>query len=169
MLSTHCSAQELNTTPNANNLNPELNKFVGTWKWQENNKSFTIVLKKQNITLPPLSRNVKADIIYGYHQFIDNGLIIENSLDNISSTYNDMYFSISGGMGILGTNNTLKGNFFNISKNNKKLHFEIEYLDSTHIKLVSLKNAPGTKVVVGNQPDYDWSISLPQNIIFTKQ
>jgi len=166
--------QELNTAPNANNTNPNLDKYMGIWKWEANNKSFTIVLKKQNIVLPPASRNVKADIIYGFHEYTDGLLIIESSLNNVNSTYNDMNFSIFGGLSSFGLNNTLSGNITHLSKNGslgseKEVDFKIEYIDSTHIKLVSLKNPPGTKLVLTGQPDYDWSISLPQNIILTKQ
>ncbi|MNW09727.1 hypothetical protein D3C71_2067970 [compost metagenome] len=51
----------------------------------------------------------------------------------------------------------------------KSIKFEIEYIDSTHIKLVELKDYPGLKVNAPGKPSYDWSISLPENIILTKQ
>ena len=163
------SGQEPNTTYNANNLNPNLDKYMGVWKWESGNKSFTILLKKQNVVLPPASRNVRADILYGFHQYVDSGLIVENSLNNANSTYNDLDFTVSGGMGREGLGNTLEGSLYHISKNEKVVEFIIEYIDSNHIKLVSLKNPPGLKLVKSGQPDYDWSISLPQNIILTKQ
>jgi hypothetical protein len=67
-----------------------------------------------------------------------------------------------------GFPNILHGGIYHKSKN-KFVEFEIEYIDSTHIKLLSLKNKPGTKVTIQGQPPFDWSISLPQNIILTKQ
>lgn len=166
--------QELDTSPNANNLNPNLDKYVGTWKWEANNKSFKMVLKKQNIVLPPANRNVRADVIYGFHQYTDGMLIVESSMSFSNNSFNDGKRSIFGGLGRGGMGNSLKGSITHLSKNGnaggrKTVNFEIKYIDSTHIKLVSLKNPPGTKVIVGNQPDYDWSISLPQDIILTKQ
>ncbi|WP_407404806.1 DUF6705 family protein, partial [Chryseobacterium sp.] len=65
-----------------------------------------------------------------------------------------------------GFPNILHGYLQHISKN-KSVEFEIEYIDSNHIKLLSLKNKPGTKVTIQGQPVFDWSISFPQNIILT--
>lgn len=167
-ISNTCMAQELNFTPGAVNPNPNLDKFIGTWKWQSGNKSFTIVLKKQNITLPPINKNVTADIIYGFHQYNNGNEIFESSMSFQSTNFNDKKSTILS-LGSISTNyNELNGTISHLSKN-KSVNFEIEYINATQIKLVSLKNPPGIKLVIGNQPDYDWEITLPQNIILTKQ
>lgn len=166
--------QELNLNYNANNPNPYLDKYTGTWKWEENGKSFTIILKKQNIKIPPFNRNVTADIIYGFHQYIDNNNIVESSIEFSNTNFDAKKLTIYAGVGILCIDSILKGDLTHLSKNGilgskKSLEFEIEYLDNNHIKLISLKNPQGTKVTITGQPSYDWSISLPQNIILTKQ
>lgn len=160
--------QELNLNYNANNPNPNLDKFVGTWKWEGNNKNFTIILKKQNIKIPPFNRNVTADIIYGFHQYIENNNIIENTLGNVNYQHGTKKTSVFGGLSSYGEINILTGNLRHNSKN-KSVEFEIEYIDTTHIKLVSLKNGEGLRLRKAGTPPFDWSISLPQNIILTKQ
>ena len=162
-------SQDLNVNYGANNLNTCQNKFVGIWKWENNGNNFTLNLKKQNISIPPYERNVKADILYGFHKYVKNNEIIENSLNNSTYDYESGKFTLSAGLGVRCSNNILEGSIYHISKNNKRVHFEIEYIDATHIKLVSLSNSPGTKVNISGQPEYDWSINLPQNIILTKQ
>ena len=174
VLSTKMMSQTLNITSGANNINPNLDKYVGTWKWEGNNKSFTIIFKKENVTLPPVSKNVKADILYGFHKYTDGQLIVENSLSFSNNSYNDGKSSILAGLGREGIGNTLLGSITHLSKygiggGKKNVDFIIEYLDSTHIKLVSLKNPQGIKLTRTGQPPYDWSISLPDNIILTKQ
>jgi len=162
-------SQDLNINYGANNLNPCQNKFIGIWKWENNNDSFTLNLKKQNISMPPYDKNIKADILYGFHKYVKNNIVVETSIDNSSYDYESGKFTLSGGLGARCSNNILEGSIYHISKNSKKVRFEIEYIDATHIKLVSLSNPPGTKVNVSGEPAYDWSINLPQNIILTKQ
>jgi hypothetical protein len=65
--------------------------------------------------------------------------------------------------------NKIGGGITHISKKNKNIRYEIEYIDATHIKLVSLKNTEGIKLIFPGEPPHDSSISLPQNIILTKQ
>lgn len=165
-ISNTCMAQELNFTLGVANPNPNLDKFVGTWKWQNGNKSFTIVLKKQNITLPPIDKNVTADIIYGFHQYNNGSEIIETSLNFQNTNFNDKKSTILGGTRYRN-NQIIKGSIDHLSKN-KSVNFEIEYINDTQIKLVSLENPPGIKLVIDNQPDYDWEITLPQDIVLTK-
>lgn len=174
IMSIKVMSQTLNTNPGANNLNANLDKYVGTWKWEENNTSFIIIFKKENIILPPINKNVRADILYGFHKFVNNNSIIENSLDFSNTTYDNKKSSILAGLGREGIGNTLLGSITHLSKNGigggkKTVNFKIEYLNSTHIKLVSLENPQGVKLTRTGQPAYDWSISLPQDIILTKQ
>lgn len=169
MISLKVMSQTLNISPGANNLNPNLDKYVGMWKWEGNNKSFTIIFKKENIILPPVSKNVKADVLYGFHKYTDGQLMVENSLSFSNNSYSEGKSSILGGLGRSGLGNVLLGSITHISKNRKNVDFIIEYLDPTHIKLVSLKNPEGVRLRLSSELAFDWSISLPQDIILTKQ
>lgn len=169
IISSKVISQTLNLNPGANNPNPNLDKYIGTWKWEANGKTFIWVIKKQNIPIPPFDRNITADIIYGFHKYTEGGAVIENSLDFSNTIFEDKKSTIFGGMGLNGNANFLKGSIEHISKNKKDIDFKIEYIDSTHIKLVSLKNGEGIRFTFPGQAPFDWSISLPQDIILTKQ
>jgi len=157
-----------NTLPQSgdNILDPNADKFMGTWKWQNGNNSLTIIMKKENV-LVPFPENVHADWVIGFHKFVNNGAVIEDSTMFSNANYNDKKNSIVAGSKN-GFPNILHGGIYHKSKN-KFVEFEIEYIDATHIKLLSLKNRPGLKVSAPGQPPFDWSITLPQNIILTKQ
>lgn len=161
-----CKAQNDLPQDGDNILNNNINKFVGTWNWSENGKSLQIILKKENVKLR-VGMNLRADVLIGFHKYIENGVEIENSTQYSNTNYIDNKSTIFGGAGKNETN-TINGGIRHITKN-KSIKFEIEYIDSTHIKLVELKDYPGLRVNVPGKPPYDWSISLPQNIILTKQ
>jgi hypothetical protein len=63
--------------PNQNILNPNLDKFVGRWKWSSGTDEIIIQLKKVNY----LSKdNIREDVLMGAHQYLSNGTIIEDHL-----------------------------------------------------------------------------------------
>jgi len=163
------SQMSISLTPGSKNYNPTLDKFAGIWKWENNNEELILDLRKKNIPLPPYEKNIFADGIYGYHKFSKNNQVIESSMNFSGENFTNGKFTLLGGLEYRLNPNELKGHINHISKNNKKVNFEIEYIDANHIKLVSLSNPPGTKINVTGQPAYDWSINLPQNIILTKQ
>jgi len=163
------SQMSINLTSGSKNYNPALDKFIGVWKWENSSDELVFDLRKKNIPLPPYENNIFADGIYGYHKFSKNNQVIENSMNFSGENFNNGKFTLLAGLEYRLNPNELKGHINHISKNNKRVLFEIEYIDATHIKLVSLSNSRGTKVNISGQPAYDWSINLPQNIILTKQ
>jgi hypothetical protein len=152
--------------PNTNDSDPNLDKFVGTWLWQNGNSSLKLILKKEN-ALMLFPENYFSDVMIGFHKFISNGSVIEDFSTFNTTNFSNKKWSIISGTDINNVN-LLKGTIYHKVKN-KSVKFEIEYLSPTQIKLVSLKDKPGTKISIGSQPAYDWSITLPQNIILTKQ
>ncbi|RCU43354.1 hypothetical protein EIZ47_04040 [Chryseobacterium lacus] len=160
--------QNIEPQPGDNLLNAELNKYVGTWKWESNGTSLTIVFKKVNAKVP-VTMNLYADILFGYHQYKVNNTIVEDSLPFINATFNQKKYTII----TFGTQPNLPPNRisvgFNHPSKNKSVQGEFEYIDANHIKIVSLKNYQGIKVNLPGQPPYDNTITLPQNIILTKQ
>lgn len=162
----NCNAQN-NTPQNGQHIvDNDLNKFVGDWIWTNGSKSFKIILKKEIILLPQ-GTNITADVIIGFHEFKINGNSIENSTQFINSTLLDNKSTIFGWTRP-DFNNIFVGNIFHQSKN-KNINFEIEYIDATHFKLKKLKEIEGVFLIAPGQTAKLSGISLPQNIIFTKQ
>lgn len=79
-----------------------LDNFIGTWKYQNGNEQFTIILKKE------LMHNYKglySDILYGEYKYINTiGQLVVNTLDKIDYPYSSKsYHMISDA--VLITNN----------------------------------------------------------------
>ncbi len=74
--------------PNSNYIDPHADKFMGTWKWQDGSNSLTLIMKKENILLP-FPDNVHADWVIGFHKFVSNGSISEDTTMYSSTNYID--------------------------------------------------------------------------------
>ncbi|MDH6250468.1 hypothetical protein M2347_000195 [Chryseobacterium sp. H1D6B] len=167
LLNQNCHAQNNIPQDGDNILNTSADKFIGTWIWTNGNDSFELILKKENILLP-IGNNIRADALYGFHKYIKNNVEIENSTQYAATTYVQKKSTLLA-IGKDNTPNDLGGVvIIHISKN-KSVKAQIDYIDANHIKLVKVENLAGTKVSFEGQPPYDSSISLPQNIILTKQ
>ncbi|GAA5084735.1 hypothetical protein GCM10023210_04830 [Chryseobacterium ginsengisoli] len=72
-----------------------LNKFVGTWKYQNGNEQFIIILKKEN---DHFYKTYYKDILYGEYKYISSsGNTLINTLDKIDFAYpSKSYHNISG-------------------------------------------------------------------------
>ncbi len=167
MLLTHnmYKSQILDITPNAQNINHNIDKFVGTWIWANGNERLVLIFKKENILLP-LERNVRADILYGFHQYAKNNTVLESSTQYLNTTYTAKKSTLLGGS--FDDHNKISGSIQHKTKN-KSVKFEIDYVDANHIKLIRLENFQGISITLPGQQPYDSSISLPQNIILIKQ
>jgi len=62
----------------------DFDKFVGEWKWEENNNSFIIVLEKQEQIDD--GDGYTYDILYGEYQYINNGTELMNTLTGMNDT-----------------------------------------------------------------------------------
>ncbi|MCX7551611.1 DUF6705 family protein [Xanthomarina sp. F2636L] len=58
-------------------MNNDMDKFVGTWKWDNGNSSWTITLEKVEYFL---IGGYYRDILIGEYQYIENGDLIINTL-----------------------------------------------------------------------------------------
>ncbi|MFC7348014.1 DUF6705 family protein [Chryseobacterium zhengzhouense] len=163
------NAYSQNHVPQAGDTipNPNLEKYAGTWKWENNGKSFTLILKKMS-GLFPMNINMSGDMLIGYHEYKNNGNIIESSLPYINDQLsNGSYSAFAAFKSSTPSTNELVIGITHLSKR-KSIEAKIEYLDPTHIKIVSFSNYQGIKI---NTPTYtyDPAISFPDNIILTKQ
>ncbi|HSD14507.1 MAG TPA: DUF6705 family protein [Flavobacterium sp.] len=62
-----------------------LNNFVGTWLYTTGNTSLKFVLKK--VTRYNYNPNYSEDLLVGEYEYIKNGVVEINTLNNINSTY----------------------------------------------------------------------------------
>jgi len=136
---------------------PELDKFTGHWKWISGNNSFEIVLKKEKIFSVIGDTQSCIDVIIGFHEYIKNGVLIESSLQNQDASFNQKLHSIT----LYGVQDQmLLGGIDNLSNLKKPLRMELEYIDSTHLKIKSLMNYEGTKMYLPGQPIPSSEINL---------
>ncbi|WP_447641918.1 MULTISPECIES: DUF6705 family protein [Chitinophagaceae] len=130
----HAYSQNQNSdSPNANNINNSLNKFVGTWQWTNVTDTLKIVLKKENALMPMLD-NVHLDIIIGFYLYKKGDTVIENSINYSNTKFSDEYYTI------MGTNNnqndTLEARIKEkFSNNTLKRSFLSLIIDSNHKRL----------------------------------
>ena len=72
-------------------IDNDLNKFQGIWRYQNGTTSLTIVLRKKTQVLNPF-RNFTSDMLIGEYSYIHNGIQQANTIDLMesnSSTYGD--------------------------------------------------------------------------------
>ncbi|PTT71022.1 DUF6705 family protein, partial [Chryseobacterium sp. HMWF001] len=81
-----------------------LDKFVGTWKYQNGNEQLTIILKKE---IKHDYHGIYSDVLYGEYKYVNNlGQTLVNTLDKIDFAYTSKsYHNIIGATFI--TNNEL--------------------------------------------------------------
>ena len=165
-LTYNCNAQNSYPQDGDNILNNNIDKFIGTWKWEDNGQVFRIILKKENVKIP-VNMNLRGDVLYGWHEYIINGSVQESDMQYLNSPFTNKKYSLFS-MGSTENSNQIKLGIKHLSKN-KSVKALVEYIDSTQIKLVKIEDYPGLKVNLPGKTPFDWSISLPQNIILTKQ
>ena len=148
---------------------PELDKFTGHWKWTSGNNSFEMVLKKEKIFNITGDTQACKDVIIGFHEYIKNGVLIESSLQNQNTNFNQDFESIYFPGGYIANNTVIAGGI-DILSNGNHARMELEYIDSTHLKIKSLMNYEGAKVYPEGQPIPSSEINLIiEGITLTKQ
>lgn len=151
--------------PGGNKANLNLDKFVGTWKWESNGDSFSMVLKKTNAQMP-VKFPYTADQLYGFHEYKDGGIIVESSLTYQNTSFNLKRFTLNSFGGLPDPNQIIVA-ITHLSKN-KNVRATIQWIDATHIKILNIEEYQGLVVSTISSPYID-GISLPQNITLTKQ
>lgn len=61
-------------------LNSDLDKYVGTWVWEENSNRLTVVLQKS--VMHNMFDRYQEDIIVGNYKYEENGVIIIDTMTN---------------------------------------------------------------------------------------
>jgi len=74
----------------------ELGKFVGTWKYTNGTTSFTIILQKKAMFYEP-DDHYYEDIIVGEYRYVNNGIEIVNTLNNLNvNCLNQYKYNLAG-------------------------------------------------------------------------
>ncbi|MDB5136013.1 MAG: hypothetical protein JWP37_2616 [Mucilaginibacter sp.] len=137
---------------------PDLHRFDGVWEYSDNNITFRIILKTEKVLMK--SPDVFIDLISGYHTYIKNNQIIQNSV---------------------GKEKTIKiGGFENQSKSKNIVSFSftdmerpisirgiLELLTVNQLKW-TVKNREGVRAILPGVKQGDRNIYVPNNIILTK-
>jgi len=77
-------------------LNNDLDKFTGTWKSEENNNFFQIIIEKKEYVYDDIFEKYD-DMLIGEYQFIENGVEIANTLYRLElDEINGHQYFISG-------------------------------------------------------------------------
>jgi len=159
---TQCTAQ---STPQ-HISDPAVDKFEGTWKWGNQINGLTLIMKKEyNVHLLGNNDNSTFDSLIGFHKIYKGGILIEDNTIFSSSNFTDKKLSIIG-----NTDNDDPSKLrVLMTHKNKSIELEILYIDSTHIKIIDVRNKEGVRFILPGQAPTDWSIDIPNNITLTKQ
>lgn len=155
----NCNAQ------NYHREDPNADKFEGSWKWGNNVNGLTLIMKKEN-NLQILNNDTdRFDMLLGFHKIYKNGVLAEDTTLFSNSNFVDSKQSFVA--------STEDGNpnllVVFMTHKDKNIRMKISYLDSTHIKIIEVKNQEGVRFILPGEAPTDWSIDILNNIILTKQ
>lgn len=153
--------------------NGDLNKFVGTWKWTHPtnpNTYFEINFVKVENWNPNNKKKYFIDKIIGNYKFVENGILISNTLNNNTYDLNSVNFPNMLSNCFAPYFKDLLINMTDVVKNKScSADFKIIDINATTLtanwKLISTD-----QIRVGeNLPDVQPGFSIPTDIILTKQ
>jgi Family of unknown function (DUF6705) len=146
----------------------DFDKFVGTWKWTENNSSFTIILKKIT-NMYDEEANFYEDFLMGEYQYIENGIEKVNTLADINDDSIDPYYHKIT-FGIILANHYLP-QCLDCDTNEHRISMEIEHPNFPQITgtlIMRYKNEGGVEKIYLNILDGQGKFTLnegdPTNI-----
>ena len=144
--------------------NVNVKDYTGTWRWASGRDTLTFIIKSSPKTkyLNLLGPDVAP--IFGYHQYIKNGELVESNLhlecDTLSIKASISGSGKSGKMGFiffdLTRNITLNGVFYLIEGHSDKLWLKLTYGNEAYIDRNEWLRPPPT------------SMTIPTDIILTR-
>lgn len=162
LTSFHLSAQTI--------TDPELDKFVGTWKWTSSTEEVTITLAKQLVIRP--NTGEQREMLVGWHSFTRNGNVVETSMSHLGRDVNIDYGSSDIDLKV-----TLRG----ISRGTTSVHFPVFWDLTLHkscvldLTLLSGSTTQATWRLKDGNGVYagpvgtSGAFTLPTNLVLTKQ
>lgn len=152
--------------------NNYIDKFEGNWHWSSGTDTVKIRIKKMALKLTQ-PENSYREILLGCHTYIDNGNILESSMnkyDSLVSFNKDNLATIFVYHIINSDTSVVKGSFQDISRH-KRVNVKMEYLPGNPAQIrMRLKPASQISYTYPSDPNPNIpGISLPSDIILTKQ
>jgi len=147
-------------------INNILDRFVGTWKWEEGNSSFEIIFVIEEM-VHNIPGKYYSDKIVGKYKYIENGVLIT---DNLSQNYQGYGHPINGSFNQDSYNHLDVGFIDSVNNRGGSGYFElIEGTNPQQAKWwVSVR---GKGIRLPSDPPINPNVSLPFNteIILVKQ
>ena len=161
----NCSSQNF---PPAGSIRhrPELDKFVGTWKWTDGGANELIIKTKKILSHYNMNGGFDDEELLVCHRYVQNGIVIEDNLSLFPSL--DHY--VSGVMVLSKLNpNELRG-LVKDSLRNKYEKMRLAYNNVLPAPTLTwkLSNREST-YLPGVDPMPDNNTTLPKNLILIKQ
>jgi hypothetical protein len=142
--------------------NNEVNKLEGTWKWVSGTDEVILKLKKFRTTIT----DYDEDVILGSHSYIKNGVIIENSLGDFEDIpINQKLRTVFIYLVTSTDPNKFQGSLKDISKH-KRIEMHIIYTPGSPPTISLRLTQPE---LTSLDPNFQYGITLPADIILTKQ
>jgi len=141
-----------------------LNPYIGMWKWESGNNSFTIIIEKIEMVHQNDSKIKRyRDKLYAKIEYIENGQVIFNTLSNSDST-----LRMRSG---IPKNNSCNFTFKDPIKIDQYGHAKISLINNDTQMKFYLRNNEGLRVLPAGQTTYDAEFSMPRRteFILTKQ
>lgn len=162
LLSSCYSSKSQRPAPGTNVINNYINKFEGTWRWMQGNDTLIIKLKKINTQISDYTE----DVLMAVYKYVQNGIVIENTLN----FYDSLILNEKKRMALIYQNpgmdtSNVMGSIKDRPK--KKLHnIFLQFVNGTPPTITwHLEIAEGVHM----DPNFQYGMTLPQDIILTKQ
>ena len=141
---------------------PMLNRFDGTWEYSDNNTIFRIVLKTEKVYNTIYYNYI--DFVSGYHLYIKNKKIIQNSIGKKKTLTYGSYLNMEV------SKNILKFIFDDIGRP-RSADAIVELLPDGRLKWKLKNRGEGFRFVVKGAPEpekEDRNFYVPKDLILTK-
>ena len=147
-----------------------LNKFVGEWKWVSGADTVILIFKKVAVKIPAINNSYWEELI-GCHKYVNNGILIESSINDSDSLQYYNYENDIGTISMLGMDygdTTYVEGTITDSLKHKFNKIKLTYLFGNPIQIRMQLSLKGAKVSLPGKP-YIPGITLPTDIILTKE
>lgn len=152
------------------NYNPQLDKFVGTWKWTNGNNEVTVKLKKM-IYHYNMNGGYDREKLVGCHRYVKNGIVIEDYLPQFDTlTQNNPVSLLLSKSKNLNSNPLMVRSLVRDNALNKNEELRLTFSDSGPVPTLTWSLYPvGTTYRPGIDPTPTDDTTMPQNLVLIKQ
>ena len=144
-----------------------LDKYQGTWMWTSGSDTVIIKLKKLVDTSNGPVITFYSDDLFGVHKYIQNGVVIENSLPIFDTiTYSHTDSNTITGTGRRGSDTSWVKCYLTDITKKKELYLRLSYINNNPPQL-KWETFDAIEVLIddGHLPGF----TMPRNIVLTKQ